>query len=460
MPIGGRRATDPKPSNPARGTFTPASGGAPGGVRTPSKFTPVPPASSLSGGSAAGLRPQSRPGQAGQMSQPARSANQPTSNSINPFGNLTVNAPAKSGINKAPGATATSATSATSAGSGHWSCSKCAKALGPRSVNQGTAIFLEGNLICVECVKGNRRNQAQLPVATLAIFGVVTLAILGVVGFFLPSQALLIGLLLGVSLLLVGTIGFTLDGKSRLGTVAAGLLVIALTSYGLIVTGEHKEEKAAFSEIATQADEVKTLLAKDCLLEAEARINTVETQMDKKYGGQPPPNVTTAIVALRKSTQEWKEAHFGKLQTTEQKLLSELYHRVGSLTPYTQTPRIQQYKIEEGKHLLVTVATDVKPPEVQNSSDDGTTINKETDDPIGAEASRVAMLAIKQDRALETITVRIVSGGPNSSELLTRTYDATRVAEIRNNLNAPARARTRTAESSTAPRFERPPEHP
>ena len=434
-PIGGRRASDVKSNVPAS---------TPPAARPGSKFAPVPtpPFMPASGTSAGAARP------ATTQNRPLPISRAPSASGVNPFGNLSVAAPGKS---QSPGAsgTANAAGGATKAGS--WSCSKCAKVLGPRSVNQGTAIFLEGNLICVECVKGARRNQAEIPVATLALVAGATVAVLGGVGYFLPSQALLAGLLLGVGMLMVGAIGFTLDGRARLATLALGLLVIALTAFGLISVGQHKEDKAAFNEIAAQSDEVKALLVKECLPEAEARISSIETQMNRKYANQPAPQIVAAIADLRAQTRKWQEDHFGKLETTEQKLLSELYHRVGSLTPYTQTPRIKDYKIDQGKYLSIVVATDVTAPAYANTSDDGTNVNKETDDPIGAEATRVAMLAIKQDKALETVQVKIVAGGPNGKELLSRTYDSARVSEIRETLKPPAHTQTADTRAPVRP---------
>ena len=75
------------------------------------------------------------------------------------------------------------------------------------------------------------------------------------------------------------------------------------------------------------------------------RIDVIEREQNKKYGGAPAPAIKNAITELRTLTAQWQQKNYGKLEKPEQKMLSELHHRLGSLTPYTQVPRVNAFNV-------------------------------------------------------------------------------------------------------------------
>src|SRR5437870_1722957 len=121
-------------------------------------------------------------------------------------------------------------------------------------------MIIDGSLKCVECVKtgGGKRKAAPLVSGTsLLIAGSSLAAVLGVIGIFLPSQVLLIVLLLSAAAILVGLIGFTLSGVARLGLAAGGLCMLALSIVGLITVRERADLRNANATIMAQADEIR-----------------------------------------------------------------------------------------------------------------------------------------------------------------------------------------------------------
>jgi hypothetical protein len=208
-------------------------------------------------------------------------------------------------------------------------------------------------------------------------------------------------------------------------------LIIILTCAGLYVAQKKNKEQQSQTEISGQTEQVKSLLEKNSIAEAEMRIDTIEREENKKYGGEPAPAVKNAIAELRTMTAQWQQKNYGKLEKPEQKMLSELHHRLGSLTPYTQVPRVNAFNVN-GAHLSIVVATDVKPPAFENSTDDGTTVNPDTDNPIKAEALRVCTLSVKANPSIESVDVKIVTG--DGKELFTRSFDKEKVASIRKSM--------------------------
>jgi hypothetical protein len=314
-----------------------------------------------------------------------------------------------------------------------WSCSACGMPLQAESVVQGSAVLVDGKLQCEKCVKAaGRRLQLEKSRARLLVtLALGTIGAIAVLGFFLPNQALVLALIAGICAVLIGAGGFTLGSNARLFAVAGGLVVITLASLGLVLSGKKEKEQVSQSEISMQVAQVKSMLEKDCVAEAEMRINVIESEANKKYSGEPAPAIKSAIADLRTLTAQWQQKHYGNLQPPEQKLLSELGHRLGSLTPYSQTRRVNSFKVE-GTHLAIVVATDVKPPEFENSTDDGTTVNPDTDNPIKAEALRVCKISLKANPSLQTVDVKIISG--DGKELFARSYDKDKVASIRKSM--------------------------
>lgn len=309
----------------------------------------------------------------------------------------------------------------------HASCMRCGKS-GP------AADFSMSRTQCNDCVKRKLQPASLRPIF---LFAVIALVILVAVGIFLPSQALLVGLLSGIASVLTGVAGYTLSRTTRLAALAGGLLTIALTSYGLIAVGQSMKNKAARTELAGQADEIKRLLAKNCFVEAELRIGAIEQQTIKLSPGESSEVVTSAVAELRSLTRGWIEHHYGKLSSVEEKLLIDLFRNLGSLTPSTQALRVHALSVSGGTNVAVTIATDTQKPAWKRATDDPQssviTIN---DDPLEAEATRVLLLIDKNFSTAENVDVKLISG-KGEQELVHRTFSRQEIAVLRQKLSHP-----------------------
>lgn len=306
-------------------------------------------------------------------------------------------------------------------------CATCGKSL-------QVSDFSPSRAHCSACVK---RKSPPANLRPILIFTGVTTAVLLVIGIFLPSQALLVGLFSGIIAAIAGAAGHSLRRTTRLAAGAGGLLVIALTSYGLIAVGQSNKNKAARAEYIGQAEEIKRLLSQNCFLEAELRIDAIGQQAIKLGAGDNREIVTSAVAELRALTRGWIEQHYGKLSSVEEKLLLDLVRGLGSLTPGTQVPRVRALAVSR-TDVAVTIATDTQKPAWKRATDDpqtsSITIN---DDPLEAEADRVLLLIEKNFSAAENVDVKLTSAKEGEQELMRRTLSHQELAELKQKLSHP-----------------------
>ena len=319
---------------------------------------------------------------------------------------------------------------------GQWSCSSCGKSLGPQSVIQGAGIVLDGNLICVECVKsGKKRGKTQAISASLLIgCGVATAVVLGIVGIFLPSQALLITLLLAAGAVLVGMIGFTLSGTARLATIAGGLVVVALSIWGLSTVNEHTEASSTSKELSIQSKEIREYLDKDCIVEALLRVASIEDNLTKASAGHPSVAAQKGIAELRAIPDAWLHKNFGELNATDRDVLFALYKQFGSLTLRTKTRRVRAFKIS-GNTIQATVATDLpadlsETTHITHSQDLINTTSKSGSVVID-EAGRLFITLSRKLPTVDSITLKIISGDSDEKELFNTTLDQSALKDLR-----------------------------
>lgn len=311
---------------------------------------------------------------------------------------------------------------------GQWTCSSCAKALGPQSVMLGTGIILEGNLICVECVKsGKKRAKATIPPSVIWGSAGGLAAVLGVCAIFVPGQVLMVTLLLSVCGLLVGAIGFTLSSVARLATIAVALCAGAGSVYGLLVVRERAQDRAADAQIAVEAERIKDYLKHDAVMEAVRQLNTLDDRAQKADSGLAAPAAQKRLAELHQSIDAWFKANFGELSSDEQTLLSLLYRQVGSLTS-NSARRFRAIKLTD-KSLHMTVA--VNPTDAVSAGNGPPPV-----DAVGQQALPIAQTVARVRRDLDEFEIRLVAATPGSNDvkdLMTLTLDSETLAGLRTN---------------------------
>ena len=321
---------------------------------------------------------------------------------------------------------------------GQWSCSACGKALNPQSVMQGTGLIIDGSLMCVECVKagGVKRGKAAplISGATLLIVGASVVGVLGVVGIFLPSQVLLIVLLLSAAAVLVGLIGFTLSGAARLGTIAAGLVVMAASVFGLITIRERSSQQQVRSVLSAQNDKVKVKLDNDYIVEARILVGQLEESAIKTSHGQLSKAEEEGIAELKELVGAWVRKNFGQITAGEQAVLFQLYSRLGSLTPKSKTRSIRAIKLA-GNALHFTMAYDA-PGAAGDSETDGPKVRHDglqdkrdtagiIGDPLQEQTARVYQWLLSASPKTDSFELKIVTAAlGESTELYSDTLTA------------------------------------
>ncbi len=433
-PSSGFRAPVPNPmKNEARAIpgANPASrpGGATGkyapiGAKGVTPKTPVPPSRPNTGPAKTSQNPQ---GASGSTFKPATTANVPLPRP------RTGPPPGISGRLSSVGATVS--TPGAFPRSAQWCCSTCKKALGPQCVVLGTGIILDGNLICVDCVKGNKRRDLSPVVTTksLIIFAAGTAVVLGIAGIFFPGQAFLVALLLGIAILLTGLIGFTLSSRARLSAIAAGLLVLSGSVWGLIVVSSRAEARATRSEVSAHADEIQKLLDQNCIFEAELRVSSIEQTLKGSYQGTLSPTAQKAITDLKGLCDTWLKTNFGELSDPEKQLLLELFREFGSVTPKTQTRRLKSIKISDKTNVALAVAMDtVSDKDVAPTRKDKMQMQTlDMSDPVEAEAARYFQIVLKKYPLAESVELKILSTDSGAKELFNKTLDRGAIVQMR-----------------------------
>jgi hypothetical protein len=315
-----------------------------------------------------------------------------------------------------------------------WICSSCGKALNPQSVMQGAAMVIDGSLKCVECIKGGGSRRGKEPVISgkmLLIAGASLVAILGVVGIFLPSQVLLIVLLISIAAILVGLIGFTLSGIARLGTVAGGLCMLILSIFGLVTVRERAEEKSAENTILSQSDTIRQELNLDRINEVQVRISAIEDKANKSSDGHPTAAVQKSIGALRALVDEWVNTNFGQVNAAEKKLLFDLFHRFGSVTPGLKSRAFRAIKFS-GTHLSLTAAYDPPVTSEDVPRDELRTLISRNGDLMLDHAQSILQCVCVNAPKLENVDFRIVSAAKDAAELYANSFTAEEIKGFTN----------------------------
>jgi hypothetical protein len=327
----------------------------------------------------------------------------------------------------------------TSKPASQWTCAACGTALGPQSVMKGTGIIIDGSLMCVDCVKSGgpkARKGPAVSVTSILLFGSCLAAVLGVAAIFLPSQVLLIVLLLSTAGLLIGLIGFTLRGVTRLGIIAGSLCIMILSTWGMLVVGQNAEDRATRAEVAAQTEQIKALLEKNCIYEAEMRILAIEQGYMKLNSGHPKAAAETALTDLRNLTDEWLRKNIGPLSAAERALLFDIYHQVHSLTAKSQSRRIRAFKINNDTNVSLTLAADPVERGAFESRDKAiksSTING-TDDPIEADADQVFIFFLKRYAPVQNVELKIISA-EDDKELFNKSLDLKGLMELREKMS-------------------------
>lgn len=311
--------------------------------------------------------------------------------------------------------------------------------IGPRSVIQGTGVILDGSLICVDCVKGGASRRAKAPVVSkkaLLIAGGALVAVLGLVAIFLPGQVLMITLLLALAAVLVGAIGFTLTSVARLACVAVGLTVLAGSVAGLVVLRQRTEGRAVQAEMGVQGTEIKAFLDADCVVEARMRIGTMEENERRRSQGNLTKATEDGIADLRKLVDEWVKKSFGQLSPDEQNLLFDIYQKTGSLTLTSKTRTIRALKLT-GNTLQLEIAFDAPTKHAEDDSkgphshqEDAKLYSGQTGDGIQEEARRDYQLVLRKRPKLESIELKLISGGKDGAELYFDTLNAEEIKSL------------------------------
>ena len=305
----------------------------------------------------------------------------------------------------------------------NWSCVSCGKVLGPQSVQQGNSVILEGRLLCVSCVRSKPSRRAASPYSTRALVtaGFGSLVVLVLVSIFFPSHVLFALLLLSVALVGVGVLGASLNRFVRLGVLAGGVGLLALSAFGLMTLRERASEKIVADALALEQDEVRSDLKNDCLLEAQRRIEALETKAAHGSGVSPE-----RIAELKGEVNAWIRQAYGDLNMDERALLFALLRKFGSRTN-AQSRRVRALKLD-GETVQLTLALDASREDagpqdrVLNLKDGPQSIDRGvTANPTLNHAHEILLFLVAQRPTLAAVVLKLENG--TGAELITLNLD-------------------------------------
>jgi hypothetical protein len=308
--------------------------------------------------------------------------------------------------------------------SAKWNCATCGKVLGPQSVQQGNSVLLDGKLLCIGCVRSKpaRRQAAVYSTKSLLIAGCSSLAVLVLVSIFFPSHVLFAILLLSLGLIGASVLGGGLNRFVRAGVLAGGVCALALSAFGLISLRQQASNKLADAAMAVQGDEIQADLKNDCLLEAQLRIDALESKSGKDAGISKQ-----RIAELKGEVDACIKQNYGDLSADERTLLFDLQRKFGSRTN-NQTRRVRALKLD-AQSIQLTLALDAPQREDEAPQDralnlkDGpqTIRSSSTSNPTLDQAHEILMYVFAKQPAATAISLKLESS--QGAELATINVD-------------------------------------
>jgi hypothetical protein len=325
-----------------------------------------------------------------------------------------------------------------------WKCSSCSIALGPQAVVQGNAIILEGKLICVDCVKSGNRKAKQKSASNSIIYGGLAVLVLMLAGgaMFFPGQVLLLAMLASIGAILIGVLGFTLATAPRLGLVLLGVAGIGLSGWGLTRGYERAMAKPIEDWIAADSKEVEDLLGKDCIMEAQLRLSSIEQKSKTPAGIYLSKEARSNVELLHKKIDDWVQQKFGDLSADNRALLMQLFSTYGSRT----VSGVLHYSVFKLSGTDAEITARFDPPNDVEEGKRPPSKDSNATDPVLEKAKALAGNIFHAKPELETMVLKIETAASPQDIKEYKTFNLTRKT-----LDAWRRGETSPTGNSEAP---------
>ena len=302
-----------------------------------------------------------------------------------------------------------------------WECASCKKALGSSCVANGTALKLEGRLLCIACAKSGKPRARTAGLSSkilLSALGAVAL-VLGVSLIFIPSQVLLVMLLCAAGAVLTGMFCTSLSRKARIIAVSAGLAAAGISSCGLLALRDRARQRELTASAPDERAAVEDDLRHNCYFEATRRIAALKTQWTAQNNQTIPPAVQKQLDSLNALTETWLTKNYGVLNPDERQLLMSLWREFGSVAA-SQYKHFRAVRLKENS-VELTVTANFKTVSTHSS------INQVID------ATEPLLRYLLLRPGTDSIKLTLLSAAPESDSvaLATVSLDAQAVAEMR-----------------------------